>query len=181
MGDEKAFEMIYNRHHRSVYAYLLGLVKNPEIAEDLVHEVFMKLWIIRETLIVHTSVSSYIYRIAHNKAIDVLKQSATDRALRKKILDHLQPSVIALEYSSGQFEQYEALLEEALATLPSQRRKVFVLCRQQNKSYREAALEMGISYNTVKEHMAKALHSLRLFLQQRGVISLSSFLIAGFL
>ena len=51
-GDKKAFEEIYNRYHKPVYRYLVSLVKIPEIAEDLVHEIFVKLWDIREKLVI---------------------------------------------------------------------------------------------------------------------------------
>ncbi|HRQ51578.1 MAG TPA: sigma factor, partial [Agriterribacter sp.] len=68
-GSEAAFTHIYDRYHRGIYAYLVGFVKLPQLAEDLVHEVFMKIWEARERMEVTTSLSAYLYRISHNKAI----------------------------------------------------------------------------------------------------------------
>ena len=62
---------------------------------------------------------------------------------------------------AARMEHYEKLLHQSLESMPRQRRRVFELCRQQGKSYDEAAAELGISKNTVKEHLVKALHFLR--------------------
>ena len=171
--EEQAFSAAYNRYHRSVYAYVLSLVKIPEVAEDVVHEVFIKLWLIRKELTIHSSLEGYIHRIAHNMAVDVIKRAAIDRELRNKILIHIQFVSQPLESSSEYIKRHDALLDEALASLPPQRRKVFDLCRQGQKSYKEVGQELGISRNTVKEHMVKAMQSLRSFLREKGGIFLA--------
>lgn len=168
--EEEAFSAVYNRYHKSVYAYVLSLVKIPEIAEDLVQEVFMKLWLIRKKLTILSSFESYMFRIAHNMAVDFIKRAAVDRELRNKILIHIKFVSQPQESSSEYIKKHDALLDEALASLPPQRRKVFDLCRQGQKSYKEVGQVLGISRNTVKEHMVKAMQSLRSFLREKGDI-----------
>ncbi len=89
-GNEKVFEEIYERYHKSVYAYLLGFLKDNALAEDLTHEVFMKIWNMRGQIELHTSFSSYLFRICHNKAINTLEKIAVDNKLRNQVLHHLQ-------------------------------------------------------------------------------------------
>lgn len=169
--DERLFSDLYDRYHSLLYGYVLSLVKVSEIAEDIVHEIFVRLWTKRQTLAIHTSLEAYVFRMAHNLAIDVVKKAADDRRLRTKILMSMSLRSELQEPLPIELKWHDSLLNEALESLPPQRRRVFQLCRSEHKSYNEVASELGISRNTVKEHMVKAVQSLRSFLQDRGVIS----------
>ncbi len=160
-GDEAAFTELYERYHKRVYAYLLSFVKQPHLAEDIVHEVFMKLWEARERIAVTVSFSAYLYRISRNKAIDTLKKISVDEALRKEILRTLSPLVAGTDPDFRKSARFEALYRDALASLSPQRKKVFLLCKEQGWSYEEAALELGISRNTVKDHIVESMRFLR--------------------
>lgn len=167
-GGEKVFEIIYERYHKPVYAYLMGFLKDGTMVEELTHEVFMKIWEIRGQVQLHTSFSSYLFRICHNKAINALQKIAVDNKLRDRVLLHLQAQSSPEIPASGSLEEYDRLLEDALESLPPQRRKVFLLCREEGKTYDETAAQLGISRNTVKEHMVKAQKALRNFLDEKG-------------
>ena len=89
-SDQQAFTELYNRYHAGIYSYQLAFVKIPSISEDLVQEVFLKIWEARKRLHIHTSFASYLYRISRNSAIDFMKKIAADRELRKEIILHGQ-------------------------------------------------------------------------------------------
>lgn len=129
------------------------------MAEDLVQDVFLKLWEAREKLDVHTSFSGYLRRMTHNHAMDRIKEMKRDTDLRAEIV--LTVEVTQFVDSARSIAANEALLEKALNELPPQRRRVFVLCRQHGRSYEQAAAELGISRHTVKEYMSDALRMLR--------------------
>jgi RNA polymerase sigma-70 factor (ECF subfamily) len=169
-GSEAAFTQIYDRYHRGIYAYLLGFVKAPHLAEDLVHEVFMKIWEARERIEITTSLSAYLYRISHNKAIDALKKIAKDASLRKEVLEWMDPRIT--EPGNESLNHYEELYRNAIAALTPQRQKIFILCKEKGKTYEEAATELGISRNTVKEHMVQSLRFLRTYFAERGQLTL---------
>lgn len=171
-GKQEAFTELYQKYHRAIYAYLLDFVKSPQLAEDLVHEVFMKIWEIREKLHITASFSSYLYRISHNKAIDALKRIAADDVLRKEMLNWLDPHLLYADTAGDRVKHYEEMYETAIATLSPQRQKVFVLCREEGKTYDEAAAELGISRNTVKEHMVYANRFLRSYFMEQGVLAI---------
>ena len=175
-GDETAFTELYNRYHGPLYHYLLHFVKSPGLAEDLVHEVFLKLWTIRNRLQVNTSLPAYLYRICHNMGLDALKKTARDRTLRREVLEWLEPA----GETNTDITRQEQLLAAAVASLPPQRQKVFQLCRIEGKTYEEAARELGISRHTIKEHMVHSLKTLRGYVAAKDKLLLAFLLLQAF-
>jgi RNA polymerase sigma-70 factor (family 1) len=170
--DDRAFTELYDRYHERVYGYILMQVKLPVVTEDSVHEIFLKLWEIRHQLELHGSFASYLFRMAHNKGVDAMRNMARDRVMRSELLDQYAMYVGWDSKPAEELARIDNLLEEALSTLTPQRRTVYELCKQQGKTYQQAAETLGISANTVKEHMAKALAGLRHFLQEKGELTL---------
>lgn len=177
-GDKMAFAEFYNRYHKPVYRYLISLVKVPEIAEDLVHEIFLKLWDIRQKLEIKENFKGYLFWMCHNKAADTTKKIAGERILKNQLLHYYQTLSTVETHTLEQLQRYDNLIEEALNSLSPQRRKVYELCKKQGKSYQEAANELQISTHTVKEHMSYALSALRDFLRQNGEFSLACIVMA---
>ena len=176
-----AFTEIYDRFHRPVFRYLISLVKIEEQAEDLVHEVFLKVWERRESLSIKGAFTPYLFRICHNKAIDEIRKIATDRKLQADLLKAYESQTATTPHSASELYRFDNLVEEALDALSPQRRKVYELCRQNGKSYNEAAAEMGIAPSTVKEHMTKALATLRQIVRSRGELTIILILLGNIL
>ena len=179
-GSEAAFTDLYNRYHRGIYMYLLDFVKLPSLAEDIVHEVFMKLWEARERITITTSFSAYLYRISRNKAIDALKKISKDAALRKEILEYMNPGIMAFEPERKTLSHYEDMYRSAVAQLTPQRQKIFILCKEKGKTYEEVAMELGISRNTVKEHMVQSLRFLRNYFAEKDQLALAIIVLGSF-
>jgi RNA polymerase sigma-70 factor (family 1) len=165
--DRLAFSAIYDRYYKDAYRYLYILVKVPEIAEDLSHEAFLKIWEVRQQLKIDRSFKGYLFRLCHNKAVDMHKKIAAEQVLMDRVLQQYHRNPVIEEYSQKQLEQYDALVEKALDSLSPQRRKVFEMCKKQKKSYEEVARELHISPNTVKAHMSTILSLLRNFILER--------------
>jgi RNA polymerase sigma-70 factor (family 1) len=166
-SDQEAFTALYNRYHTGIYNYQLAFVKIPSIAEDLTQEVFLKIWEARIRLKIHTSFAPYIFRISRNTAIDFMKKIVADRELRNEIILHQQSFFGDSGNNHLQAKEYHHLYKQAIDSLSQQRRTVFLLCREEGKTYQEVARLLGISRHTVKEHMTKSLHSLRNFLSEK--------------
>jgi len=169
-GDSKAFLELYDRYHLQVYNWALKFVKIPAIAEDIVQDVFLKIWVIRERLNPQLSFPAFIYRICRNRVFSDLKKIAVNERLTLNVIEQFRslkesPADLAI------WNQYEVLLESAIRKLPKQRQKVFKLCRQEGKTYDEVALELCISKNTVKEHMVMSVKNIREYFYQYGEIS----------
>ncbi len=175
-GEQAAFTEIYRRYNKQVYRYLISLVKMAYLAEDLVHEVFLKLWEARERLEIRDNFSGYLFRICHNKAYDAMVKIARERDLQAELLNHYPLFPSGETHTLEELQEMDNLVEQALSSLPPQRRKVYELCKRQGKSYQEAATELGITVQTVKDHMKKALAALRVFLQNKGKLALIFYL-----
>lgn len=169
--DRLAFSAIYDRYYKDVYRYSCILVKVPELAEDLTHEVFLKIWEVRKQLKIERSFKGYLFRVCHNKAVDMNKKIAAERLLMDQVLHHYKVNPVVENYTQQQLQKYDSLVEEALNSLSPQRRKVFEMCKKQKKSYEEVAQELNISANTVKAHMSQILSLLRNFILERGELS----------
>lgn len=170
-NDPEAFMELYNRYQAKMYDWLIRFVKLPELAEDIIQDTFLKIWEIRHRLDPELSFPAYLYRISRNKAFRLLKKISLDDTLRKQVLIRIEKEPDDPE-KRLRWLQYQQLLENAVDQLPAQRRKVFKLCRQNNKTYDEVANELGISRNTVKEHMVKAMQDIRQYFYRYGEISL---------
>ncbi len=169
-SDKEAYLALYDKYHLLVYNWSLKLVKSPQLAEDIVQEVFLKIWQIRERLNPQQSFPAFIYRVSRNKAFTLLKKISTDAKLNLEVMTHLGSTVENTE-NKLLWKQYEELLNNAVGQLPQQRQKVFKLCRQEGKTYDEVALELGISRNTVKDHMVSAVKNIKEYFYQYGEIS----------
>jgi len=168
-GDESAFTSIYRQYHPALYTYLLRICKIPSLAEDLVHDVFLKVWEVRHRINPALPFTGYLYRIARNHAFKTLKKLAYDEVLQEKVLEQLQfqgngPEQIVNE------KEYNRLFQEALGRLTPQRLNVFRLCRQEGKSYDEAAAILGISRNAVKKHMVLSMRAIHNYIYRHGLV-----------
>ena len=172
-NDQAAFTELYDRYHKRAYGYILLIIKSPELTEDLVHEVFMKLWDRRERLEIKGSFSAYLFRACHNAAVDAVKAIAKDRSRIESIVEYYE--TIASE-PAAELNQYGNIVEEALSSLTPQRRAVYQLCKQEGKTYREAAAQLGLSVHTVKDHLSNAIADLRRFIREKGELAVLMFI-----
>lgn len=162
--NEKAFRKLYDFYRQDIYGYSISILKSKELAEENVQEVFLKVWLHRENLNLELSFKSYLLTIARNQAFNFLSKAANETLLKSEILYKSQKS-----YDQGDFSLRELdckrLKKQALKQLPPKRKQIFKMSRKQGKTYEEIGQELGISINTVKSHMGKALETLRLFFQ----------------
>jgi len=166
-GDSNAFLQLYNQYHQPLYHYVLRFVKSPAIAEDVLQDVFLKIWEIRSRIDPELSFKAYLYRICRNSVLKLLKKIAVDENLRVQVMQQFAQSIADADLKLL-WQQYEELLHAAINRLPPQRQKVFKLCREEGKTYEQVAAELGISRNTVKEHMVLAMKAIREHLDQYG-------------
>jgi RNA polymerase sigma-70 factor (family 1) len=171
-GRSNAFLELYTKYHPALYHYVLRFVKVPAIAEDILQEVFLTIWRIRKTVDPDLSFRAYLYRISRNIVFKLMKKAASDENLRLKLMRQLQQNVTDSDVKLL-WHEYEETFYDAVAQLPLQRQKVFRLCREEGKTYEQVAAELGISRNTVKEHMVKAMKSIKEYFHQHCDISLS--------
>ena len=161
--DEQAFRKLFDFYYQDIYGYSLSLLKSTDYAEENVQDVFLKVWLHRETLDTEKSFKSFLFTIARNQAFNLLNKAANDSVLKDEIFYKSQKSYDQSDYAVREAD-CKKLKKQAIEQLPPKRKLIFKMSRK-GKTYEEISQELGISVNTVKNQMGKALESLRLFFQ----------------
>ncbi|WP_289023083.1 RNA polymerase sigma-70 factor [uncultured Salegentibacter sp.] len=169
-GDEASFQVLFNRYQEDVYFYAKSLVKIDVQAEEIVQDVFIKVWVSKHLLKPKKSFKAFIFTIARNLAFNFLKKAANDRELMNRVfyesIESHKPTDINLTEA-----EYKNLSERAITSLPPRCQLIFKMSREEGKSYEEISDELNISANTVKNQMTKALGNIREFLSLHGDIA----------
>ncbi|MBV7532180.1 RNA polymerase sigma factor [Chitinophaga sp. sic0106] len=168
-GDEQAFTVLYNRYWNKVYTYLLRMTKSHEIAEELLYDIFTKLWTGRELITEIQHMDAFLSKVAYNKAISFFRYTASQRKMQQYVaqqMEHAQVDDAADKLLEGETRE---LLQEAIRQLSPQRKLVFTLSREQGLTHEQIASQLNLSTQTVKKTMSNALSAIREFLHKRGV------------
>jgi RNA polymerase sigma-70 factor (ECF subfamily) len=163
-GDYYAFRELFTHHYRSLCNYAMRVVVTREIAEEVVSDVFVKLWKNRDQIEVHTSFQAYIYRAVRNQALDYLKLKV-HRQYERESLDSVQWNMNHADHFSPadelSFNEFYAHVEGCINDLPRQCQLIFRLSREDGLRYRDIADKLKISVKTVETQMSRALKVLR--------------------
>jgi RNA polymerase sigma-70 factor (family 1) len=176
-GEQEAFQKLYQKYHGKLYAHVIKFAKSQSLAQDVLHDVFVKIWENRASLKEELSFQSYLFTMAKNHLLNLLKRASHENSILQEILIHTEKASTVTENTLCYLETRK-LLNEAVRKLPPQRKKIFQLCRQEGLSYEEVASQLGISKGTVNSQMVKSLKSIRDYLLLNGnpLISVALFL-----
>lgn len=163
-GSEHAFAQVFDRYRPQIYRTARRFLKSSELAEEIVQEVFLKVWLKRETLDEVERLDAFLYTMARNLTYDALRKLSTETVAKKQIALTAEESENNT-YLALQEIQYSELLEQAVAQLPPQQKQVFQMAKVEGLSHEAIAERLNISRLTVKTHMAKALQAIRSHLQ----------------
>jgi RNA polymerase sigma-70 factor (ECF subfamily) len=167
VGDKLALQALFARHNVAVYRFLLRLVKNEALAEDLVNEVFVDVWKNADKFEGNSQVSTWILAIARFKALSALrrrKDASLDEVEAAAIPDSSDNPEICL-----QKKDRVAILRECMSHLSSDHREIIDLVYYHEKSVEEAAKIVGVPMSTVKTRMFYARKRMSELLAQAGV------------
>ncbi|WP_081145309.1 RNA polymerase sigma factor [Niastella vici] len=165
-GNQDAFARIFETYRQRLYTYLLGITKAAEVAEDILVDVFMKLWIGREMLPRIESLEGFLHKVAYNKAMDFFKTTARHARLQQVYAQRLSDQA---ERSLEDWlidEECRRILQNAINQLPPQRKLIYTLSREQGLTYEEIAQALHLSRNTVKSTIMAATRSISEYLQK---------------
>ncbi|SHN45434.1 RNA polymerase sigma factor [Chitinophaga sp. CF418] len=177
-GDYLAFEAIYDLYKKPLSARLLKLLKSPEQVAETIQELFLKLWENRSNINPEKPIKGYLYRIAENLVYDFFRKAATDSRLKTTLLRYTDSAYNNIEKVLYEQESRE-LLYRIIDQLPPQRKRVFILCKLEEKSYREISETLGISTAAVNDHITKANAFLKKYLAAHPNLAIP--LIVGFI
>ncbi len=153
-GNPTALKQLYDLYSDRLYCNIFKLVKNETTAQELLQDVFIKLWLKRKDLQV-TNIGSYLYSMCSNAVIDHFRKQRNNIVIFNGLIasatqhySHVEETVFSKETAG--------LIQKAMGALPPKRRQVFELCKIEGKSYAEVSGLLGISISTINDHIVKA-------------------------
>jgi len=171
-GNEPAFNAVYMMYAKTLYKRIFSIVKDASVTEELLQDLFLKIWQKREAINPELSFKSYFYAIANNLVYDYMRKVACDKRLMASLL------INSVDYYLHTEEAYNVketnlILKEAINNLSPQQKQVFTLCKIEGKSYKEASQIMGITTDTVNSHVVKSSRYIRSYLKKNLELTLS--------
>jgi RNA polymerase sigma-70 factor (ECF subfamily) len=174
-GDPKAFEKLFDRHHKKLYLFLYRLLNSKEDAEEIVQDTFIKIWEKRAEFIEGYPFESFLFKIAKNAFLNLNRK----RVNRKIVESHLE---FLTEITSGSTDEYvifnetKAIVNTIIDNLPPKRKEIFLLRRIEGLSRQEIADKLDISIITVDSQLLKANKYLKEELKKYSLLILILFL-----
>lgn len=159
-GDEIAFTRLFNAYHEKLYTFILRLTQSSETAEDVLQDVFFKIWTNRKLLKGIDNFNAYLFRIARNHAVNGLKRLSNRDSILARLAQTGQPDVEGPEDLLLKKEAAKQI-RDAIDALPPQQKLVYTLSRIEGLKHGEIARQLNLSESTVKNHMVAALQNLR--------------------
>jgi RNA polymerase sigma-70 factor (family 1) len=170
-GSEPAFNKLYTALGKIFYKKIFAMVKDDEVAEDILQHLFMKVWQKRSVLDPERSFKAYLGTIAQNLVYDYLRKVTSNKKIIETILitavdfySHTEENLISKETTE--------IINQAINELSPQRKQAFILCKIEGKSYDETSKLMGVSVATVNSHMVKSLRFLKDYLMKNPDIAI---------
>lgn len=165
-GDERALEVVFRAHFRGMSGFVVRYVRSPDVAEELVQDIFLKLWTKREQLAEIETLRTYLFRAARNQALNWLRRQKLERRWQEEQASAEIAEPALQETAEGQATEQEvaAAVHAAVQRLPPRCREIFMMSRDGGLTYAEIARALEISIKTVETQMGRALKSLRLAL-----------------
>lgn len=159
-SDRQAFNALFDRYWKKLYASAFARLGQEQEAKDCVQDVFIQLWTKRTQLTIPSSVSGYLYTAVKNGVFNKFKAQAVRDA-------HLQNYIAEFEQSFAtnnelEKEELDSIISSEIESMPEQMRKVFLLSRYEEMSGSEIADLLDLSHQTVRNHISMALKRLRL-------------------
>ncbi|RTE55406.1 RNA polymerase sigma-70 factor [Arenibacter aquaticus] len=179
-GNRAAFEAIFDLYEKRLYYFVFSITKSEYATEEILQEVFIKIWTKKETIDLDRSFESFIFTIAKNLTYNYLRNIANQQSLKEEYWKNIT-SLNEETKDSIILAEYEDIVNDILQQIPTQKRSIYILSKQQGKSNKEIADLLGITQKTVKNHLWKTLQIIRTQLEPHITDSVYASLLGLFL
>lgn len=164
-GDRNAFRKLYDLHRDKLFFYTLRLTGSKQLAEDVLQEVFIKVWQQRETVAEIRSFDAWLFTLGKNQILNGFKRASLERSIIAGMQNNeaIDPVTQTID-----FNEVNKLLQNAINALPPQQKKIYRLRQEQGLKNTEIAHQLNISPLTVKKHCAQAFRTIRVVLEKQA-------------
>jgi len=166
--DQYSFTVLFEHYHPFVFSFGRKLTRSDEVAEEIVQDVFLKIWFGRDKLGNIENFGAYLNTLVRNHAFNLLRRVAINERVSKEITSSFTDRDVQTEQVLDYRETLK-MLDQVVETLPLQQKTVYQLCHRDGLKYEEAARQMNIAPTTVHYHMKLALQAIREHFKQNGI------------
>jgi RNA polymerase sigma-70 factor (family 1) len=176
ISSEADFRKLFDTYKNRVFGYVYAIVKSHHHAEEITQELFIKLWTSRELLARVDNLDHYIMVMARNRTINFLRKKLSDEKGLQELKQQMSRAGVNAPDKLLE-DEYDRLLANAVDALSPQRKQVYQLSREKRLNIEQIAGQLGISANTVKNHLVEALKQIRELLARHGIGMLLLFIV----
>lgn len=174
IGNKEAFHVIFERYAPRIYNFALSYLRNEQDAEELVQDVFLRIWEKKEQLDKSKNLKSFIFKIAVNTIYDLIRRRNIEEAFRDFVRHDYEPG-IENTWHTVIFEEMLANVNELVKEMPAQRQKIFRLSRVEGLPNDTIARKLNLSKRTVENQLYRALSFLKKHFDKESVFALLFF------
>lgn len=162
LGDTEAFTTVYYRYKDKLYGFVLGLTRSTDKSEDIVQDVFLKLWQNREQASEIDNLNAYLFRMAQNQFVDALRKFSKSIAIISEYKKNKTENITPIDTLIG--KELNEKIEEAIHSLSPRQRKVYCMHKEQGLPHAEIASLLNLSLSTIQNHINRAFANIRKYL-----------------
>jgi RNA polymerase sigma-70 factor (family 1) len=168
-GDEMAFNAIYQQYQQPVFAFAFYLTKSRVLSEEVVQEIFVRVWEKREQFPENMVMLPYIKRMAQNLVLDIFRKAGREQVMQQTLYDAVSS---VFDHPADQLLEKELhrIYRDGINRLPPQKKIIYTLHRDHQLSYEQIAGRLKLSPNTVRNHMAEAIRSVRAHVNKHSAL-----------
>jgi RNA polymerase sigma-70 factor (ECF subfamily) len=156
-----AFDAIYNKYSYKLHEFVLRYLKQEEDAEGVVQEVFIKIWEARSKIDVYLSFESFLFTIAYNTTMSLLRKRVSETKSREYLKSQQQFDTAEHVTDELHFKELNSKVQSLLKQLTPRQKEIYLLSREESLTHKEIAKKLNISENTVKNHLVTTLKYLK--------------------
>ncbi|NDW11612.1 RNA polymerase sigma-70 factor [Bacteroides sp. 214] len=165
-GDVKAFEQLFRFYYTPLMMYAYSITGRREVSEEIIQELFFKLWRDREELRIFQSLKSYLYTSVRNQSLRYHEYNMVREQHKEKVIAFSEKSQNSTPQEQLEYKELEIIINQTLERMPERRRQIFAMHRYQGLKYKEIAEKLSISVKTVEAEMTKTYKALRVEIEK---------------
>ena len=170
-GDMIAFNTIYNKYCYKLHEFVLMYLKQEEDAEGIVQEVFIKIWESKDKIDVYSSFESFLFTIAYNSTISLLRKRVSENKSREYLKSLQQIDTAEQVIDEIQFKELDQKVQSLLEQLTPRQKEIYLLSREDGLTHKEIAQKLNISESTVNNHLVTVLKYLKSHIDNNLIIN----------